>query len=117
VTLAGSLLSADHVLHLRSARLVLRRFTAADDELGYRLRRAAWGRGYATEMSRVLLAQGFDRLAYERVIARAEVDNAASWRVMEKLGMRRERELSEDGIAVFHYAVDRATWRDPSPAR
>ncbi len=57
-------------------------------ELGYRLRRDAWGRGLATEGSRALLDRGFDDFGVRRVVARAMAANAGSRRVMEKLGMR-----------------------------
>jgi RimJ/RimL family protein N-acetyltransferase len=52
-------------------------------ELGYRLRRSAWGRGYATEGSRALTHKGFTELAVERVVASTMVVNVASRRVME----------------------------------
>ncbi len=57
-------------------------------ELGYRLRKSAWGKGYATEGSRALIAKGFTDLGVQRVIASTYQDNAASRRVMEKCGMR-----------------------------
>lgn len=57
-------------------------------ELGYTLARGAWGRGYATELGRALLAHAFDVLGAERVVALVEPGNAASRRVLEKLGMR-----------------------------
>jgi RimJ/RimL family protein N-acetyltransferase len=56
-------------------------------ELGYRLRRAAWGKGYATEGSRALIRMGFAELGVRRVFATTYQDNLASRRVMEKLGM------------------------------
>ena len=62
--------------HLRPAR------DTGETELGYRLRREAWGRGLATEGSRTLI----DR-AGERVIARTMILNHRSRRVMEKCGM------------------------------
>lgn len=55
--------------------------------LGYRLRRAAWGKGYATEGARALIRTGFTALGAERVIATAYQDNRASRRVMEKAGL------------------------------
>ena len=55
--------------------------------LGYRLRRAVWGRGYATEGARALIRQGFAKLGVQRVIADTYQDNLASRCVMEKLGM------------------------------
>jgi len=57
-------------------------------ELGYRLNRVAWGRGYATEGARALLHHGFAVVGAERVYATTYQDNLASPRVMEKVGMK-----------------------------
>lgn len=58
-------------------------------ELGYRLRRAAWGRGLATEGSRGILRYAFETLGQPAVDACADPANVASTRVMVKCGMRR----------------------------
>ena len=71
-----------------------------DIELGYRLMRAAWGKGYATEVSRALLRRGFEELGVKRVTARAMKANRASWHVMEKLGMNFEMEYTEEKFPV-----------------
>lgn len=57
-------------------------------ELGYRLLRSAWGKGYGTEGSRALIDKGFRELGVSRVTASTYQDNRASRRVMEKAGMR-----------------------------
>jgi len=75
-------------------------------ELGYRLRRDAWGKGYATEGSRALLAHAFDTLRDPRVVAHAFRANRASTRVMEKVGMSFEREELEDGQPLDWYGID-----------
>lgn len=59
-----------------------------EPELGYRLRRSAWGKGYATEGSRALIRTAFAELGARRVVAFAYGENVASRRVMEKVGMR-----------------------------
>jgi RimJ/RimL family protein N-acetyltransferase len=56
-------------------------------ELGYRLRPDVWGRGYATEGAAALLALALARPGVRRVYAHALLSNAASIRVMEKIGM------------------------------
>ncbi|MEM6293268.1 MAG: GNAT family N-acetyltransferase [Myxococcota bacterium] len=64
--------------------------SVADDavlEIGYRLRRAAWGRGLATEGSRALIAYAFETLDRTVVDACALPENAASIAVMKKCGM------------------------------
>jgi RimJ/RimL family protein N-acetyltransferase len=58
-------------------------------DLGYVLARAAWGRGYATEAARALVAAGFARLGLRRIVATCDPANAASARVLEKAGLRR----------------------------
>jgi len=55
--------------------------------LGYRLRRVAWGKGYATEGARALIRKGFTELGVQRVVATIYRDNLPSCRVMEKVGL------------------------------
>ena len=61
-------------------------------EVGWRLRRDAWGSGYATEAAQAALAWGWDELGLEQVIAIVDPRNDASLRVAEKLGMTRGRD-------------------------
>jgi RimJ/RimL family protein N-acetyltransferase len=75
---------------------------AGQRELGYRLRRLAWGKGYATEGSRALIERGFADPAIRRVWAQTMAVNIPSRRVMEKAGLTLER--------VFHLE-----WDDPLP--
>ena len=56
-------------------------------ELGYWLGTRAWGKGYATEAARALVAFGFDRLDLARIYAQVIAGNDASARVLDKLGM------------------------------
>ncbi len=60
-------------------------------ELGYRLRRSAWGQGYATEGSRALIDKGFTGLGLRRVVAETVPDNRGSRRVLEKSGLTHVR--------------------------
>lgn len=81
-------------------------------ELGYRLRRAVWGRGLATEGSRALVDKAFAQLDAKRVIASAVAENAASIRVMEKVGMEKEKSFVYPGtgwLAVV-YGIARDDW-------
>lgn len=59
-------------------------------ELGYWIGEPYWGRGFATEAARPVLAYAFERLRLVRVHASHLARNAASGRVLEKIGMRRE---------------------------
>jgi RimJ/RimL family protein N-acetyltransferase len=56
-------------------------------ELGYRLRRSAWGKGYATEGSRALIGKGFAEFGVRRVVAETLAGNLGSRRVLEKSGL------------------------------
>ena len=56
-------------------------------EIGYAVAKGSWGKGYATEAAIKFLAYAFERLQPEKVVAVARPENAASRRVMEKLGM------------------------------
>ena len=74
--------------------------------LGYRFRRETWGRGYATEVARLLVARAFARGDIQRIVASTYEHNLASRRVMEKLGMTHVRSfrLTPDDLAraTFH---------------
>lgn len=59
-------------------------------ELGYIFNPAYQNQGYATEAAAALLRHGFTRWGIHRVTAHCNPENTASWRVMEKIGMRRE---------------------------
>lgn len=80
-----------------------------DIELGYRLRRADWGKGYATEASRALILKGFCELGTYRVVSSASSVNQASIRVMEKAGLKFERKFIHPEIEpeVVKYSLDK----------
>lgn len=59
-------------------------------DLGYVFGKPHWGRGYATEAARALVGFGFQELRLHRIYATCNVDNPASARVMQKVGMRHE---------------------------
>lgn len=77
----------------------------SDIEIGWWLGRAGWGKGLATEAAREALRDGFERVGLRRIVAIAQPQNRASIRVMEKLGMRFERETTHRGFGVVQYAT------------
>jgi len=89
-----------------------------EPELGYRLRRSAWGRGYATEGSRALIRKGFTELGVARVVANAMAVHTASRRVMEKAGLTLVRTFHQewpdripgDEHGDVEYVLTRADW-------
>jgi RimJ/RimL family protein N-acetyltransferase len=82
-------------------------------EIGWRLARHAWGKGLATEGARAALEFGFSRPELERIISIHQVGNHASGRVMEKLGMRLERETVDPNCRrpIRVYEIHRKDWR------
>lgn len=90
----------------------------ANIDLGYRLRRPAWNKGYATEGSRALISMGFTDLAVERVFAHTMTVNTASRRVMEKCGLTLVRTSPYEGAYAIEgaehgeveYALTRPEW-------
>lgn len=67
-------------------------------EIGYIIHPDHAGRGYATEAARAALKVGFEQFGMHRIVARCDARNEPSWRVMEKLGMRREAHLRENEL-------------------
>lgn len=78
-------------------------------EIGWRLLRRHWGHGYATEAARPLLHYGFTEVGLDRVLSIRRVENAASGRVMEKLGLHYAHEtvVPSNGTRVAVHALDR----------
>lgn len=76
-----------------------------DASLGYCLNRRYWGSGVATEAAAALLRLAFGPLGLHRVWATCRPENAASARVLEKVGMRREGHLRQNVLV-------RGVWRD-----
>lgn len=66
-------------------------------ELGFDLAKTYWGRGLITEAAGVVVRFGFDQMNLNRIVAEVHGNNAASIRVMEKLGFMLEGVLRDDG--------------------
>lgn len=88
-------------------------------EIGWVFNPQYYGQGYATEAAQALLDYGFEMLNAHRIIATCQPENPASYRVMEKLGMRREghfRQCIFRGNGVwwdeYFYAILRTEWQD-----
>ncbi|MDO8901945.1 MAG: GNAT family protein [Phenylobacterium sp.] len=88
-----------------SIALHLRDIPNATVEMGYVLRRDLWGLGLVTEAGRAMIDMGFGVLGLHRIVASCDVRNIGSYRVMEKLGLRREGRLRKDRKIA-------AEWRD-----
>lgn len=93
--------------------------SAAQAELGWTFDPAFHGRGLATEAVSELLRICFDDLGLRRVVAACFTDNQPSWRLMERLGMRREAHHVRDSLHrdrgwqdEYVYALLADEWRD-----
>jgi len=92
-------------------------------DIGYEIDPRLWGQGLATEAARELLRFGFDDLGMHRLSGDCVADNAASARVMEATGMRREAHLHESAWFkgrwwdTLVYAVLEDEWRAARPPR
>ena len=88
--------------------------TTAD--MGYELDPAHWGQGYATEAACAMLNFGFSTLKLERIWATCVVENVASARVLEKVGLQLEDRLvkhewfKDRWWDTFQYGISRAIW-------
>jgi len=89
-------------------------------EIAWRLARAAWGRGFATEGARAAAAFAFDQLQLEEIVAMTTPANRRSRRVMEKLGMRHDpsddfdHPLLPPGSPLRRHVLYRLRRRGPS---
>ncbi len=87
----------------------------AEVEIGWRLKRAAWGRGYATEAAAPILAQGFAEGDMREVVADIHPNNHASLRVAEKLGLVFTGMVDYDGQPARRYAITRTNFEAIHP--
>ena len=85
--------------------------------LGYTLAREHWGKGFAREAVSALLDQLFGELNLHRIVAECDVENTASWQLLERLGFRREAHLVENIFfkgaygSEYHYALLQREWK------
>lgn len=101
--LAVTIAATDELVGLVDLRITSVRHRSA--ELGFGLGKEARGHGYATQAARLLMEFGFSALGLHRIHAGHHPDNAASSRVLERLGMTREGHLREN-------LLDHGRWRD-----
>jgi len=80
---------------------------SAELELIYGFLPAYWGRGYAFEAARAVLERAF-ALGQTRVWAGTDLENKASERVMQRLGMRFDRRERVGGLPQIYYVIERA---------
>jgi [ribosomal protein S5]-alanine N-acetyltransferase len=71
-----------------------------ETDLGYRFKKTSWGKGYASEATEHTLMYGLDTLNIPVITGRAHIDNIASLKILEKIGMKFIKEEVVDGCPV-----------------
>ncbi len=93
-------------------------------EIGWRLAARHWGHGYVTEGARAALRFGFEQLGLEEIVSFTVAANHRSWRVMERIGMRRspDEDFDHPRLPAGHplarhilYRLSRAEWQRGLP--
>jgi [ribosomal protein S5]-alanine N-acetyltransferase len=79
-------------------------------DIGYRLLRRHWGKGYATEASVASLEYGFNELSLDAIHATADMENLASRKVLEKAGLKFIEKFIDEGYEVGWYGISREEW-------
>ena len=75
-------------------------------DIGYRLDEKFWGKGYASEATFAWLKYAFETMNIKTMEAAAHTENAASNRILQKIGMKMTEQYLEDGIAWNWYTMD-----------
>ncbi len=88
---------SDHGM-IGEVSLTLRSLAARQGELGYVFHPHAQGQGFATEAARAVMMLGFASGGLHRIYARCDARNTLSWRLMERLGMRREAHFRDHAL-------------------
>lgn len=82
-----------------------------DVQIGYLLSQSYWGRGLTTEAAAAVLRYGFEVAKLKRIVAIAKPENIASRRVMEKIGMKYEKDAYYYDNDVVYYALSRKAYQ------
>lgn len=99
------------VIHKASGRFIGWCGLKFDDEtqqtdIGFRFFEEEWGKGYATESAIRCLQVGFERFHLKTIVGRAMKDNIASIKVLEKIGLKYEKEITLAGNAAVLYQIE-----------
>ncbi len=101
------------------AGVFIKELPKSEGDIGWMLHPEFQGRGYATEAAQALVRYAFEERGLHRLTSGCEVRNTASWRLMERLGMRREAHHRQSQWAQdewqdeYLYALLRDEWRRP----
>ncbi len=96
---------------------------SSEGVIGYALHPDFWGQGIMTEAVQALLGYGFGSMGLHRMSAGTDLRNVASWRVLEKAGLRREGHLVENELVngewcdSYIYAILAREWNESEASR
>lgn len=80
-------------------------------QLLYGLSPQYWGKGLATEAATAMIQYGFTEHKFEQIISATDVENIASARVMERIGMKFTQRAHKEGLDVLYYAISRQEYQ------
>jgi ribosomal-protein-alanine N-acetyltransferase len=80
-------------------------------ELFYLFAKENWGQGLATEAAKAVVRYGFEELGFERIMAATRHANIGSIKVLTKIGMRYEKEISHSGVKALCYVCTREEYQ------
>lgn len=81
-------------------------------DIGFRFLQSEWGKGYATEAANRSLDFAFNELKIDSVVGRAAKDNIGSWKVLEKIGMKRIETNDCHGIPAWIYSISAQEYKN-----
>ena len=100
---------------LHSGKLIGNLYIAKEDfdtwEVGYVFNEAYWGEGYASESLKAMLYETFTNLGARRVVALCDPKNEPSWKLLERMGMRREGHFLQN-VYFFEDENGEPLWKD-----
>ncbi|MCG8575509.1 MAG: GNAT family N-acetyltransferase, partial [Flavobacteriales bacterium] len=83
-----------------------------EDEIGYRFREKFWGKGFGTEITKFIIAYGFNQLKMELITADVDSRNHRSVKILEKFFNLRETFFNEEDQTIDRrYEIDKNSWK------
>jgi len=80
-------------------------------DLGYRFIKQYWGKGYATETAVASLDYGFTQLNQKEICAMADINNIASNRILQKIGMKKINRFDYENTPFNFYSITEEDWK------
>ncbi len=116
VPLFLAIISKEHGGLIGDCQLTIESSESRQGEIGFSLHPSFWGRGYATRAVGATFGFGFDFLDLHRIYGATDIRNERCWRLMERVGMRREAHFQEDNfyndewLSSYVYAILKKEW-------